>query len=292
MIKDNLSKEDALVLAAVLLDRALEWWSGSGPDEKDDFQIDTNLKEGRRNNFAVWIRSGKEDDPSKPDLSVGTMNCWEGVLFSMYMSGLVSYAMLREMHVQAAKEGLAAKNAAAARIAEDPEYSRQKMTEVRMVRHIDTRPVAEAWVDKEMKDLKRHEDMKKNAANQIGNNAYYFRIAENLGAHDAKEWKKGDPPPPAGDIVFFVGGGAHEQIQKYTIAHVCISLGTQSKEGTDIMNFGFTVDSKTIWGRTTIEAFFKGKYALYKCKYGPASMLNGGLSVKPARGIDEKGELL
>jgi hypothetical protein len=294
IIKDRLSKEDALILAAVLLDRALEWWSGSGPDEKEGFQIrDTKEADGTRNDFAHWIRSGREDDPSKPDLSSGKMNCWEGVLFSMYVAGVVSYDTLRQMHVQAAREGVAAKEQASDRMLKDMDYAKERMVDVRVVRHLDSvRGDAEKWVDTQSKDLAKYTALEKNAANQMGNNAYYFRIAENLGAHDAKVWNKGDPPPPAGNIVFFVGSKSFEQIQKYAIAHVCISLGRQSKEGTDIMNFGFTANSKTIWGRTTIEGFLKGKYSGYLCKYGPSTLLTGGLSLRPARGIDSKDELL
>jgi hypothetical protein len=294
-IKDKLSKGDALLLASVLLDRALEWWQGSGPDEKEDFQItDKADEQGKRNDFAHWIRSGNEDDASKPDLAMGKMNCWEGVLFSMYVAGVVSYEMLRGMHVQAAREGVEAKTQSEEKMAQDPEYAKHKIVDARFIRQVNqSRGVVEGWFDKEIKDSeKKSAAWQKNVSNQMGVNAYYFRVAENLGAHDAKVWNQGDAPPPAGNIVFFVGTKATEQTQKWTIAHVCISLGRASKEGTDIMNFGVEAQSKTIWGRSTIEGFLKGKYKGYICKFGPATMLNGGLSLKPARGIDKKDELL
>lgn len=292
-IKTRLDKRDALVLASVLLDRALEWWSGSGPDAKEDFQIQDREDGGKRNNFAHWIRGGQEDSDSKPDLSVGTMNCWEGVLFSMYVAGVVSYDTLRQMHEQAAKEGGEAHQKSLEKMQQDPDYAQQKIVDARLVRQVGkTRDEINTWYEQEIKGTEKYANYEANAAVQMGTNAYYFRIAENLGAHGAQEWKEGDEPPPAGDVVFFVGGKPWEKIQKYTIAHVCISLGIRSDEGTDIMNFGFTANSKTIWGRTTIEGFLNGKYKGYLCKYGPSTLLDNTLSLEPARSIETKDELL
>lgn len=273
-IRDVLSPTEALIIAGVLLDRALTWWDGSGPDPKKQFKI----KEG--GDFSLWILGRDENGPHKPDLRAGTMNCWEGVLFSMYVSGVVSYATLRDMHERATADAVEAHGRAKEELAQDPELLREKIIDRRMEHMIThSREQVEAWYEEKIKDDQTQKDAyRDNAARGAGNDAYYRRLALNLGAHGAREWKRGDDPPPLGDVVFFTGKGADKVGEKWRIAHVCISLGRKNKDGeTDIMNFGVS-DGRghTIWGCSTIEEALSHKYSNgYIVMYGPSGLLKG-----------------
>lgn len=91
---------------AALLEGQLNWKGPSGADPKDGFRIRPG------SDFANWIRGGKENT-NQPDVSTGSMNCWEFALFSAYKLGQVSYPQLVNLHNQAAAAGqLAAKQVA------------------------------------------------------------------------------------------------------------------------------------------------------------------------------------
>lgn len=273
-IRDVLSPTEALIIAGVLLDRALTWWDGSGPDPKQRFKI----KAG--GDFSLWILGRDENGPHKPDLRAGTMNCWEGVLFSMYVSGVVTYATLRDMHERATADAVEAHGKAREELAQNPELLREKIIDRRMEHMIThSREEVEAWYEEKIKDDQAQKDAyRDNAARGAGNDAYYGRLARNLGAHGAREWKRGDDPPPLGDVVFFTGKGADKVGEKWRIAHVCISLGRKNKDGeTDIMNFGVSDGGgHTIWGCSTIEEGLAHKYGKgYIVMYGPSGLLKG-----------------
>ena len=261
-----------MIVASVLLDRSMQWYEGSGPDPKREFRIMAG------GDFSLWILGGDENGEHKPSTRTGTMNCWEGVLFSMYVAGAVSYATLRDLHLAATRDAQEAFAQGGTQLDEDEALLKQKIMQRRFdFRITDTQEQVEAWYAKEIQDnpeLKgRH---KAYAQKTLGTDAYYQRLAANLGAHGAKEWRRGDPPPPAGDIVLFTGVGFGRQGAKYKIAHVCISLGRKSEHGTDIMNFGVPEGGHTIWGCSTIEEGLEHKYRTdYKVMYGPSALLRG-----------------
>lgn len=270
LVRRRLEPSDALSLAAVLLNRALVWWDGSGPDPSTEFQIK------RGGDFSLWILDNDERSDHRPDLLTGTMNCWEGVLFSMYVAGVVSYATLRDLHQRAAEAGVAAQAAGVIALEQDPELLRKRILDKRFEHRItDTRETVERWYDEKIKgDPKKQADYKVNIGKTLGNDAYYFQLAESLGAHGAQQWHRGDPPPPAGNVVFFTGNSPDKIGEKYRIAHVCISLGRQGEHGTDIMNFGVSSGGHTIWGCSTIEEGLDHKYGSgYIVMHGPSPLL-------------------
>lgn len=266
----SLDAREALILAAVLLDRALVWEDGSGPDPAAGFQI---LRKG---DFSLWMLDNNERSEHRPDLQTGTMNCWEGVLFSMYVAGLVSYQVLRDLHQRAAEAGVAAQESGTARLEQEPELLREGIIQKRIERRVwDTRETVEQWYEEKVKDdAKLQASFKANLGKSMGNDAYYAQLAESLGAHGAKQWRPGDAPPPAGDVVFFAGDSPDKIGEKWRISHVCISLGRRSEHGTDIMNFGVASGGHTIWGCSTIEEGLAHKYRNgYKVMYGPSPLL-------------------
>lgn len=266
----SLDASEALILAAVLLDRALVWWDGSGPDAATGFQIK------RGGDFSLWMLDNNERSEHRPDRRTGSMNCWEGVLYSMYVAGVVSYATLRDLHQRAAEAGVAAQAAGAVELEQNPELLREGIIQKRLEHQIvDTRETVEQWYEEKIKDNpKMQANYKANLARTLGNDAYYFQLAESLGAHGARQWHPGDAPPPAGDVVFFAGDSVDKVGEKWRIAHVCISLGRRSAHGTDIMNFGVASGGHTIWGCTTIEEGLAHKYSKgYKVMYGPSPLL-------------------
>jgi WXG100 family type VII secretion target len=90
---------------AALLEGRLAWVGPSGPDPNDGYRIKTIpdiLSD--TDDFAVWIRDGQEHQ-NQPDLSTGSMNCWEFALLAAYKAGQVSYDQLVNLHSQAAAAG-------------------------------------------------------------------------------------------------------------------------------------------------------------------------------------------
>lgn len=103
-------KDASVVNAALNLEGKLYWAGGSGADSASDYQIKTSTSrptddrrgdETNTNEFAEWIRGGKEPTDSSK------MNCWEAVLFSGYQAGVISKAWIFEIHQKAAKQGTA-----------------------------------------------------------------------------------------------------------------------------------------------------------------------------------------
>lgn len=94
---------------AIALEGKLYWAGGSGPNPNENYQIGTTTKrqttdrkdiEENINEFALWIRGGKEPtDASK-------MNCWEAIFYSAYRAGVITKQWLVDIHKDAAKEGL------------------------------------------------------------------------------------------------------------------------------------------------------------------------------------------
>jgi hypothetical protein len=90
---------DATPIMAMLLQGSLRWPEPSGPNPTEGYQID------RTSTFANWIRGGNENANRPRANAVSSMNCWEGVFFSAYLAGKVSYAQLTTIHAQAAGAG-------------------------------------------------------------------------------------------------------------------------------------------------------------------------------------------
>lgn len=274
-IRTRLSKTDAMLVASTLLDRSLFWESGSGPDMGNNFQIQATA------DFSRWILGRDENGPDRPDLLTGTMNCWEGVLFSMYVAGVVSYATLLEMHDRAQEAGHSTHAAGLETLAQDPEARRARIGDWKEERMVNwSRAQVDEWYSSKIEGKREEEtNYGRTAAKQMGSDAYYSVLAEHLGAKGAKEWKVGDDPPPAGDIVFFTGVGPARKSQKWTVAHVCISLGRKTSKGTEIMNFGVSENGRTVWGCSTIEEALEHKYksvdlSRYTVRYGPSRLLD------------------
>ena len=143
-----------------------------------------------------------------------------------------------------------------------------------------SRERVDQWYSAEIEgDAENEKNYGRVAAKQMGSDAYYAVLAERLGAKDSREWNRGDDPPPAGDIVFFTGVGPARKSQKWSVAHVCISLGRKTSKGTEIMNFGVAEDNRTIWGCSTIEEALDHKYKSvdlsgYTVRYGPSRLLD------------------
>jgi hypothetical protein len=194
----------------------------------------------------------------------------------MYAAGVVSYTTLRDMHRRAATRGAQASQAGAIELDQNADKLREGILQKRLeYRIVDTREQVEAWYEREIRDSpKKQADYKANLAKTMGNDAYYFELAESLGAHGATRWIPGSDPPPAGNVVFFTGEGADKVGEKWRIAHVCISLGRKGPHGAEIMNFGVTTGGHTIWGCTTIEEGLAHKYKQgYIVMHGPSPLL-------------------
>jgi hypothetical protein len=90
----------------------LYWPGTSRPDPSAGWQINPSAPprpsgsdpigsgkvEQNTNDFATWMRGGPV-----PSGSGAKMNCWEVVMYSAYLAGLVSQARLRTIHADAAK---------------------------------------------------------------------------------------------------------------------------------------------------------------------------------------------
>ncbi len=85
---------------------SLKWRGGSGADPGAGYQISETTTWGKQNDFARWIR-GHGPEPTPPN---DTMNCWEGVLFTVYKAGVITKAWLDGIHNAAAAAGSAAGN--------------------------------------------------------------------------------------------------------------------------------------------------------------------------------------
>lgn len=266
-------KGDALTIAASLLNRCMLWSSGSGPDPSNDFKIKED------GDFSKWMLSGDEMSEFRPDLETGSMNCWEGVLYSMYVAKIVDFDTLNQMHIDAAQAGVQASADVAERLDSDPVFLREAIIKKRFDYMIN-RPMSEIeqWYDDEIANNQEKIDNYKRAIpTTYGNEAYYRVLVENMGADIAQEWHPGEQPPPAGSLVFFAGEGQERDGEKWKISHVCISSGRNNGEGTEILNFGVSENHRTIWGATTIEEAIEpgGKYASgHVVKFASAPLLD------------------
>lgn len=92
---------EGTVVMAALLEGALFWPGGSGPNASGRIDADTSgtiPDPTKRNDFAAWMLGG----PNPPSTLTGQMNCWESIMFAAYLNGQITEEQLRALHQTAA----------------------------------------------------------------------------------------------------------------------------------------------------------------------------------------------